>query len=130
MNAAGLIVSVVIFQQGFSLLKGAWGDLTDASVSPRTRSSIEDILVPLVSQDAVAISSFSSSIPLLDINDIRCRRAGSQLFVDLTAVVPAGATVDQTHDLDTTIQRALKEHKKEIAEVRIRFEPSATKATY
>ncbi|KAH6914065.1 mitochondrial iron ion transporter [Coprinopsis sp. MPI-PUGE-AT-0042] len=124
----GLIVSVVIFQQGFSLLKGAWGDLTDASVSPKTRRSIEDILLPLIAKADSSGAFPSSETTLLDVSHVRCRRAGSQLFVDLTAVVPTGATVDQIHDLDTTIQQTLKASKKEIAEIRIKFEPSTSHA--
>jgi divalent metal cation (Fe/Co/Zn/Cd) transporter len=112
------------------VLKGAWGDLTDAGVSPKTHGSIEDILLPLIAKADSSMSPIPSDATLLDVSHLRCRRAGSQLFVDLTAVVPAGATVDQIHDLDTTIQQTLKASKKEIAEIRIKFEPSTSHAAH
>jgi divalent metal cation (Fe/Co/Zn/Cd) transporter len=61
--------------------------------------------------------------PLLAIIDLRARKAGSMLFVDLTASVPHTITIDQASALDELITRKLKEEKKEIAEVRVKFEP-------
>jgi divalent metal cation (Fe/Co/Zn/Cd) transporter len=85
---SGLLVSIVILRQGLSLLAGAWGELTDAGVSPKTQQSLTQILNPLI------VSSFpsSSSQPHLDrtllgIRQLRARRAGSLMFVDLTADV-------------------------------------------
>lgn len=45
------------------------------------------------------------------------------IFVDLTAVVPGKITVDQVNALDASIQKAVKDAKKEVAEVRVKFEP-------
>ncbi|EEB87482.1 hypothetical protein MPER_15154, partial [Moniliophthora perniciosa FA553] len=43
----GFVVSMVILQQGVQLLLGAWGDLTDAGVSAKTRDSLKRTLDPL-----------------------------------------------------------------------------------
>ncbi|EAU91204.2 mitochondrial iron ion transporter [Coprinopsis cinerea okayama7 len=119
----GLVVSLVILRQGYELLKGAWGDLTDASVSPRTHASIEKILQPLITKESPATVAHSSKPTILDISHLRARQAGSTIFVDLTAVVPGSITVDQAHALDARIQELVKEKKKEVAEVRVKFEP-------
>lgn len=117
----GLVVSLVILQQGVSLLRGAWGDLTDASVSPRKYASIEKLLQPLITKEAPATAALSSSPTILDISHLRARRAGSMVFVDVTAVVPGDITMEQVDVLDSMIQRTVKEKKKEIAEVRVKF---------
>ncbi|TFK44777.1 mitochondrial iron ion transporter [Crucibulum laeve] len=119
----GLLVSIVILQQGFGLLRGAWGDLTDAGVSPRTRQSLEKILQPLYRRDASsAITEFSPA--LLSIDHLRARRAGSLIFVDLTARVSGNMTVEQISTLEDKITKTLKNARGEIAEVRVKFQPT------
>ncbi|KAG5719817.1 hypothetical protein E4T56_gene7213 [Termitomyces sp. T112] len=112
----GLLVSFVILRQGLDLLSGAWGDLTDAGVSPKTRRSIEHKLNPL-------IHSTTSPSALLSVCDLRARRSGSLLFVDLTATVSRTTTVHETSILDDKITKTLKEARKEISEVRVKFQP-------
>ncbi|KAG6842189.1 hypothetical protein C0991_001682 [Blastosporella zonata] len=112
----GLLVSFVILRQGLELLFGAWGDLTDAGVPPKTQRSIERKLNPL-------LNSTASSSSLLGIHDLRARRSGSLLFVDLTAMVSPTMSVCDTSALDEKITRTLKEARKEITEVRIKFKP-------
>lgn len=114
-SLTGLIVSIVILRQGIELLLGAWGDLTDAGVSAKTRHSLQQTLQPLVS------NSEKGSL-LLDIRDIRARRAGSQMFVDLTAYVEGNITVRESSALDQKITRTLKAARSEIAEVRVKFQ--------
>lgn len=112
----GLLVSFVILRQGSGLLFGAWGDLTDAGVPSVTRRSIEQELKPI-------IHSTSSPSSLLGVRDLRARRSGSLLFVDLTARVSPTMTVHETSILDEKIMRTLKEARREITEVRVKFEP-------
>lgn len=121
--SVGLVVSIVILQQGLSLLRGAWGDLTDAGVSPRTRASIHKVLKPLIAKEGSSKALADQASHLQAITDLRARRAGSMLFVDLTATVPRTITVEQASALDALITRKLKEEKKEIAEVRVKFDP-------
>ncbi|KAJ6587004.1 mitochondrial iron ion transporter [Mycena vulgaris] len=114
----GLLVSIVILRQGVSLLYGAWGDLTDAGVSLRTRQALKQTLDPLL-----AASSSPSSLPsLLAIRHVRGRRAGSLIFVDLTAEVPKTLTMHDASLLEEKITRTLKETRKEVTEVRVKFQ--------
>lgn len=112
----GLLVSIVILRQGLGLLFGAWGDLTDAGVSPKTRSSLKRALDPLLSD--------SPPPALLAIRDIRARRSGSLIFVDLTASVSSQMSIHDASALEVRITQVLKEARREITEVRIKFEPS------
>jgi len=102
----GLLVSIIILRQGFDLLKGAWGDLTDAGVSPQTRQSLLTILEPLVDKSTAThqhktnFSNSSLSPSILSIQHLRARRSGSLMFVDLTAEVPGSVTVTQASTLE------------------------------
>ena len=125
------MVSIIILQQGFDLLKGAWGDLTDAGVSPRTRQSLITILEPLIDKSIMTHKhetnfSNSSSPSLLSLQHLRARRSGSLMFVDLTAEVSGSVTVAQASTLEEKITRTLKKAKKEITEVRVTFKPRSS----
>jgi divalent metal cation (Fe/Co/Zn/Cd) transporter len=127
----GLLVSIIILRQGFDLLKGAWGDLTDAGVSPRTRQSLMAILEPLVDKSIKTHQhetnfSNSSAPSLLSIQHLRARRSGSLIFVDLTAEVSGSVSITQASTLEEKIARTLKKAKKEITEVRVTFKPHSS----
>ncbi|KAG6832620.1 hypothetical protein H0H92_014456 [Tricholoma furcatifolium] len=113
----GLLVSFVILRQGLDLLYGAWGDLTDAGVSLKTRRSMEKTLHPL-------LHSSTSPSHLLGVRELRARRSGSLLFVDLTAMVTPTMSIRDASALEEKIARTLKEARKEINEVRVKFRSS------
>lgn len=115
---SGLIVSVVILQQGVSVLKGAWGDLTDAGVSQKKRDSLRRSLTPLIKT-----GTHDETRMLIGVENLRARRAGSMLFVDLTVQVGSELSVVQTQQLEDKINKTMREARKEIAEVRVQFEP-------
>lgn len=116
----GLLVSVVILKQGFDLLLGSWNDLIDRGVSPTTRNSLRKTLEPLMVKSTPADSEIAA---LLDVKEIRARRAGSVMYVDLTAVVPGATTISGASSLEAKINETLKKAKKEVTDVRVRFEP-------
>lgn len=121
-------MSIVILKQGFDLLAGAWGDLTDASASPRIRQSLKKTLEPLVDKSGATrlVNDHDGSHlpPLLSIQQLRARHAGSLLFVDLVAEVPGSITVSQSSALEKEIERKLKAARKEVTEVRVTFRPT------
>lgn len=102
----------------------AFRQLTDAGVSPQTRSSLLRALDPLLPPNgsAKAIGS-PSERSLLAVKDLRAMRAGALMFVDLTAEVPRTLNVADTSALESRIARSLKAAKKEITEVRVKFSP-------
>ncbi|KAI9442353.1 CDF-like metal transporter [Lactarius indigo] len=95
-----LIVSFVIFGQGLSVLKGAFWEMTDASVSKSILQSLSRPLDRLVEDPRW-------STDLLHVHDLRARRAGSQLFVDFSAGVPG----------NKEMVAALKAERKDVKEV-------------
>lgn len=118
-GSSGLLVSFVILRQGLGLLAGAWGDLTDAGVSSATRRSLERTLKPLISTSP----SPSSDAVLVGIHSLRGRHSGSLMFVDLTATVSGEMNVRDASALDEKITQTLKNARKEITDVRVKFQP-------
>jgi divalent metal cation (Fe/Co/Zn/Cd) transporter len=109
------LVSIVIFQQGLSIFKGAFYEMTDAGAPEPVLRSLSNSLDKL-REDPHIKSSF------LHARDLRARRAGSQLFVDLYVGVPGTLTAFELNQLEEEIVAALKAERKDVKEVRVRFE--------
>lgn len=107
--------------------------LTDGGVSLQTKTSLLRALDPLLASPRSA-----STLPLeppraeqlLGIEDLRATRAGSFMFVDLTAKVPRSLSVSDASALERKIGSTLKEAKKEVSEVRVRFDPVDTDGSH
>jgi divalent metal cation (Fe/Co/Zn/Cd) transporter len=109
------VVSIVIFQQGLSIFKGAFYEMTDASAPEPVLRSLSSSLDKL-REDSHLKSSF------LHARGLRARRAGSKLFVDLHVGVPGTLTAFELSQLEEQIVAALKAERKDVKEVRLQFE--------
>ncbi|KAK7675962.1 hypothetical protein QCA50_021075 [Cerrena zonata] len=121
----GLLVSFLIIQQGWGLTTSSFLQLTDAGVSSNIRKSLQKSLTPLLStSSSTALSTYSFPY-LLAVRDVRAMHAGASMYVDLVAEVPNTYTVEQTTILEEEIVRLLKQERKEVSEVRVKFRPVA-----
>lgn len=109
------MVSIVIFQQGLSIFKGAFYEMTDASAPESVLQSFSSSLDKL-REDPHLQSSF------LHFHGLRARRAGSQLFVDLHVGVPGTLTAFELSQLEEQIVAALKAERKDVKEVHVQLE--------
>jgi divalent metal cation (Fe/Co/Zn/Cd) transporter len=120
-------VSFIIFWQGLALLRGAFAELTDAGIPKTSRDKLLRALDPLLSH-GVATKQLHFDDPskqhLLAIRELRAKRAGSLITVDLTVDVPSTTTVPATVELESKITQLLKKARKEISEVRVKFRPT------
>ncbi|KAI9068329.1 cation efflux protein [Trametes sanguinea] len=119
----GLIVSILIFKQGWSLLVTAFRQMTDAGVSPRTKDVLLDALQPLLPPSPSAASTGSPSTDLLHLSDLRAMRTGANMFVDVVAHVPAGLSVARAVAVEDRIREALVSARRDVKEVRVKFRP-------
>ena len=115
-----MIVSVIIFQQGYALLKGAFAELTDAGVSKNTHEKLLHALDPLLSE---GVESTHGVLRMLAVRHLRAKHAGSLMFVDVTVDVPSTLTVLDTLTLEEQITASLKAARAEVSDVRVRFNP-------
>ena len=109
-------------------LMTALRQLTDAGVSPKTRAVLLDALLPLLpppsSHGHSAVTQPRPSMDaLLRVSDLRAMRTGANMFVDLTAHVPADLRVADAAALEEHIREALVAVRKDVKEVRVRFHP-------
>jgi divalent metal cation (Fe/Co/Zn/Cd) transporter len=111
----GLLVSVVILQQGLQIFKGAFWEMTDASAPESVLRSLSRSLDKLL-EDPHLKTSF------LHTHNLRARRAGSHLFVNLSVGVPGDLTAIQLEQLEKRIVTALKAERKDVKEVQIQYE--------
>ncbi|KAG1734726.1 cation efflux family-domain-containing protein [Suillus paluster] len=124
----GLLVSFVILKQGLDLFGGAFAELTDAGISANSQRKLLRALDPLLSSPSPPSTSSSgnglhATTELLAVRHLRAKRAGSLIYVDLTADVPSNMSVLATSQLEVKILRTLQEARKEISEVRVKFHP-------
>ncbi|KAF9648557.1 hypothetical protein BDM02DRAFT_3155671 [Thelephora ganbajun] len=136
----GLLVSLVVLRQGIVLFTGAFGELTDRGVSPRTRRILTRALNPLLPAPSTSAEStvddshtyshahlrshshsVSSPSTLLGIHDLRAMRAGATMFVDVVANVSPTMTMRDAAVIERNIAEKLKSVRREISEVRVKF---------
>jgi divalent metal cation (Fe/Co/Zn/Cd) transporter len=110
----GLIVSLVILQQGLSIFKGAFWEMTDASAPESVIRSLSHSLDKLREHLDLGISS-------LHFHKLRVRRAGSHLFVHVSVGIPRDLMASQLDQLETRIVAGLKAERKDVKEVQIQF---------
>ncbi|KAG1737654.1 mitochondrial iron ion transporter [Suillus lakei] len=126
------LVSFVILKQGLDLFGGAFTELTDAGISANSQRKLLHALKPLLSSSSPPSSVFGNEFhdatELLAVRHLRAKRAGSMMYVDLTADVPSNMSVLATSRLEVKISQTLKEARKEISEVRVKFHPVDTHA--
>lgn len=109
----GILVALVILKQGADLFAGAFGELTDAGVTPRTHSQLLKALGPLVEE----------LDELKGVDEVKAMRSGALLFVDVRARVSTNLTVGSTSMLEQRIKDSLVAVRKDVFEVRVRFVP-------
>ncbi|KAL4074111.1 mitochondrial iron ion transporter [Scleroderma citrinum] len=116
----GMLVSVVILQQGYTLLKGAFAELTDAGVSKSIHEKLLHALGPLLSE---GVESGNGVLRMLAIRHLRAKHTGSLILVDVTVDVPSTWTVLDTSTLEEQISCRLKTARTEVSDVRVKFCP-------
>lgn len=88
----------------------------DAGISLKTLDSIRTALSPL-------LQSSSNELQILAFQDLRARRLGAKIVVDLSARVPATLTVQETSHIEEMVYTHLNRHRTDISEVRLKFIP-------
>jgi divalent metal cation (Fe/Co/Zn/Cd) transporter len=137
---------LVILRQGMVLFGGAFGELTDRGVSPKTQRILTRALnsllpvSPTSTESAVGDSHIhsdsdsdldshphshsheaASPSALLGIHDLRAMRAGAAMFVDVVADVSPAMTMRDAAMIERDITEKLRCARREISEVRVKF---------
>ncbi|PLX43151.1 MAG: hypothetical protein C0608_00390 [Deltaproteobacteria bacterium] len=106
---AVIVVSLFIVKVGADLLLPAYQDLTDASVEDETLIIIEETL-----GNIQGVKGY---------HNVRARRAGAELFIDIDIEVDGGLNVIQGHDVARAVKTALLTGVKGTRDVMVHIEP-------
>ncbi|PWO00718.1 hypothetical protein FA09DRAFT_314372 [Tilletiopsis washingtonensis] len=112
----GLLVAGLIGKQGFELLLSALGDLTDRGVEPEVREELARVLQE-------TLDGLEAAAPQgVTFKELTGVKHGVAMIVDVTLCMPAGTTLQQAHEVELKVVRALEESNKGIKEVRVRLD--------
>lgn len=104
-----IIVSVFIIYPSFKMIKDAVSNLLDESVDKKTFDEISNI---------------AQNIPnVINAHDIRTRKIGEAIFVDMHILVDKNITVKEGHDIAKAVKRTLLQQNLNILDVLIHIEP-------
>lgn len=96
-----IAVAVNILWVGWRLVRDSVGGLMDESVSEAELTEIRNVL-------NYTLEDLATEGRVLEIHDLRTRRAGPRTFVEFHLVVPGQTSVEQAHRICDRLENALK----------------------
>jgi cation diffusion facilitator family transporter len=90
-----VIVGVNILYQGWKVISHSMSGLMDKAVEPEEEEAIRDAIK-------------ANAVGVLDVHDLRTRRAGAAAFIDFHLVVPADMPVGEAHSICDRLEDAIK----------------------
>ena len=104
-----ILVSIFIIYPAFKMIKDAVSNLLDESVDKETFEEISQI---------------AHNIPnVINAHDIRTRKIGETIFVDMHILVDKNITVKEGHDIAKAVKKTLLKQNSNILDVLIHVEP-------
>jgi len=96
-----IAVAFNILWVGWRLVRDSVGGLMDESVSEAELADIRNTL-------SYTLEGLASEGRVLEIHDLRTRRAGPRTFVEFHLVVPGHTSVEQAHQICDRLENALQ----------------------
>ncbi len=106
---AAIFVSFFIFKVGFSIIKGALLELIETSLPARTEKDILDL--------ATAVEGVYNP------HDLKTRKIGSNIAIDLHIQVPHDMNVKDAHDITVKLEKELRGKYGEDTFISVHMEP-------
>ncbi|UHS61973.1 cation transporter [Agrobacterium vaccinii] len=91
-----IVVAINILFQGSKVILHSLGGLMDRAVEPEEDEAIKKAIA-------------ENSAGILNVHDLKTRRAGAVAFIDFHVVVPASLSVGQAHEICDRLEDAIKE---------------------
>lgn len=107
---AGLIVSIVVIKVGIEIFMDGYNELMDESIE-------EEKLKEL-------IQKISRHRDVVAINDIKARKHGSKVFIDMAISVDANITVKKGHDIAVDVENIVYDNIDNVKDVLVHVNPS------
>lgn len=106
---AAIVVSILIVKVSFDLIKPGIGEMLERSLPKEQEDKIEQIVL--------------SNHHFSDIHNMKTRRIGSGIAIELHVRVPGSMTVSDSHDATEDVERKIKEHFGQHTQVILHVEP-------
>lgn len=107
---AGCIISIIIFFVAIKMMTGALNELMEKSLPQAERDEIFDIIKHV---DGI-----------IDVHELKTRRNGRSVIIDVHVVVNPDMTVVVAHDITIQVERRLRDKLGPEAQICIHVEPS------
>ncbi|MBB3183206.1 cation diffusion facilitator family transporter [Halomonas fontilapidosi] len=106
---AAIVVGLMVGQVGGRLLWESSQELIDTALPRAQREHMRDI---------------AERVPHVNgVHDLRTRKLGSEVVLDLHVVVPPRVTVSEAHEIGNEVSRRLREASPELADVTFHIDP-------
>lgn len=96
-----IAVAINILRVGWLLVRDSVGGLMDEAIPEQELADIRNAL-------NYALVGLASEGKVLEVHDLRTRRAGPRTFVEFHLVVPGSTSVEQAHQICDRLENALK----------------------
>lgn len=106
---AAIAVSVLIAKVAYDLIKPGIGEMLERSLPKEQEDEIEQIVL--------------SNKYFSDVHNLKTRRIGSGIAIELHVRVPGNMTVSESHDATVDVERRLREHYGQRTQVILHVEP-------
>ena len=106
---AGLIVSLIVLKVGFDIFKQCFQELIDVSIHLEDLQRVIDLIL--------------KEKKILKINDIRTRKHGSKVFVDVRVSVDPNMDIYDGHSIAEEVEDIIKNEVKNVKDVIVHLDP-------
>lgn len=106
--AAG-IVSLIVLKIGFTIFYDCFQQLIDVSIS---LDDLEDLKEAIITHEEI-----------ININDIRTRKHGSKVLIDIKVCVGPGMTVTKGHEISEEVEKIIKTKIKNVEDIVVHLDP-------
>lgn len=106
---AAIAVSVLIAKVAYDLIKPGIGEMLERSLPKEQEDEIEQIVL--------------SNKHFSDVHNLKTRRIGSGIAIELHVRVPGNMTVSESHEATVDVERRLREHYGQRTQVILHVEP-------
>lgn len=106
---AALFVTLFLLKISYTIGRGAFDELVDASVDEETLTKIK--------------STVSMVNGVIDYHQLRARRIGGKVFIDVHADVPSNISVSEGHAIAHSIEESLNTNIEHVADITVHIDP-------
>ncbi|MDR5659683.1 cation diffusion facilitator family transporter [Serpentinicella sp. ANB-PHB4] len=106
---AAIFVSLIVIKIGFSIFKDCFQLLIDVSINLDKLEEIKELLL--------------KHEEIKNINDIRTRKHGSKVFIDLKVCVSSKLSISKGHQISDEVERIIRSKVKNVKDIVVHLDP-------